>query len=496
VANDALEQSLRAEIDKHFNARLDELRSEITRIQNLLNEAVAQHQTDTERAVAKLTEGISADHDTVVAAVAEQLRSDIAAQESATQSSNTNDSASVSVIRNAIVDLNKQKSQADILKTLVGYTASLAPRVAFFIVKEGHTKGWRARGFDGTVGNDAISSIALPLTEQTLLSETVKTQETWDGEPGQYQHDYKLLGGLGAVTPKRMAAIPLIARGKSVAVLYADSGQSDAELVDIEALESLVKVAGLNVELTVAPKSSAAVAPTVAPTAPTPQPVPEPVSQPEAVKEVAQPEQPVETVSGKESFVTTPAFEPEVSYTPPPLPPPPSPSHDKSFDLSGYTTNPTITAPVETYTPVETYAPVEPPPIERPTYSPATPQQPAPPISASSTAATRSYGRKDIELPIEVSDEERRYHNEARRFARLLVSEIKLYNEPKVKEGRESHDLYDRLREAIDRSREMYDKRVASQVASRFDYFNYELINTLAEGDEGKLGNDYPGSSV
>ena len=87
-------------------------------------------------------------------------------------------------------------------------------------------------------------------------------------------------------------------------------------------------------------------------------------------------------------------------------------------------------------------------------------------------------------------------HNDARRFARLLVSEIKLYNEQKVTEGRESGDLYDRLREAIDRSRDMYDKRVQEPVAAKFDYFHYELVNALAEGEDVKLGASYPGAKV
>jgi hypothetical protein len=108
----------------------------------------------------------------------------------------------------------------------------------------------------------------------------------------------------------------------------------------------------------------------------------------------------------------------------------------------------------------------------------------------------RRYGQ-DAELPVEVTnDEERRLHNDARRFARLLISEIKLYNEQKVVEGRSEHDLYDRLREYIDRSREMYDKRVKPEVASRYDYFHGELVNTLAEGDETKLGSNYPGATV
>ena len=100
-------------------------------------------------------------------------------------------------------------------------------------------------------------------------------------------------------------------------------------------------------------------------------------------------------------------------------------------------------------------------------------------------------------LPIAIdNEEERRQHNDARRFARLLVSEIKLYNEQKVTEGRAQNDLYARLREYIDRSRDMYDKRVKPEVAQKYDYFHHELVNALAEGDVAKLGNAYPGATV
>ena len=124
--------------------------------------------------------------------------------------------------------------------------------------------------------------------------------------------------------------------------------------------------------------------------------------------------------------------------------------------------------------------------------------QPAETVGESVSAAPvkSRFSDKNVDLPIEVSEDERRLHNDARRFARLLVSEIKLYNEQKVKEGRDESDLYERLREAIDRSREMYDKRVQPPVAAKFDYFHYELVSTLAESDENKLGGSYPGAKV
>ena len=122
--------------------------------------------------------------------------------------------------------------------------------------------------------------------------------------------------------------------------------------------------------------------------------------------------------------------------------------------------------------------------------------RPSVPTASPAAPPRRRYGQ-DAELPVEVhGDEERRLHNDARRFARLLISEIKLYNEQKVSEGRSEHDIYDRLKEYIDRSREMYDKRVKGEVANRYDYFHSELVNTLAEGDASKLGANYPGATV
>src|SRR6185295_10225310 len=117
-------------------------------------------------------------------------------------------------------------------------------------------------------------------------------------------------------------------------------------------------------------------------------------------------------------------------------------------------TVPTFAAPE----PVPAFATPEPVAEASPAFSPATDSE-APTVPVATTR--RRHGTYDAALPVEVLDEEeKRQHQDARRFARLLVSEIKLYNEPKVVAGRSQGDLYDRLREYVDRSREMYDKRV------------------------------------
>jgi hypothetical protein len=83
---------------------------------------------------------------------------------------------------------------------------------------------------------------------------------------------------------------------------------------------------------------------------------------------------------------------------------------------------------------------------------------------------------------------EERLHKDAYRFARLLAAEIELYHEVEVYEGRKNADLYQRMKEQIDRNREIYERRISPAVAAKSNYFYEELVNTLAEGDASKLG--------
>jgi hypothetical protein len=89
---------------------------------------------------------------------------------------------------------------------------------------------------------------------------------------------------------------------------------------------------------------------------------------------------------------------------------------------------------------------------------------------------------------VPVSPNEEAIHEEARRLARLLVSEIKLYNEEQVEAGRRNRDLYERLRDDIDRSRQMYEERIDPRLVKSTDYFYQELVRILAAGDAKVLG--------
>ena len=455
-------------------------------------------------------------------------------------------------LRDAINDISNQSTQSAILKSLVDHAAKFTTRGAFFIVKNENFVCWRMFDSNGSSDDENVREIHFPLSFDTVLAEAVNSLSTVDGSPRN--DDFGYLDALGFTPSQRMFAVPLTARGRGVAVLYADAGGGDGSNVNLEALESLVRVAALTVELRAA--SQQAAQPTVVEAAPSYTPMPAEEVQPaepeatvqETSSDWAEPETAVqETTSDwampapeaapvEESTPEVHYEEPAVEYTEPVQ------EYDGGISVEEQVTEVAVEEPVAESgygyfesTPVEATpevvpeavveeapasvndfafasnesfdasATAEPAPVEEPAYAgepangnghayEATPE-PVVEVATAQPAKSR-FSDRHVDLPIEVTEEERRFHNDARRFARLLVSEIKLYNEQRVNEGRDSGDLYDRLREAIDRSREMYEKRVQPQVAAKFDYFHYELVTNLAEGSDAKLGASYPGASV
>lgn len=482
-----LEKSLRADVESYVSQRTAGLKDELERLRAQLNEALGRM---TERLEEPAAEGDAP----LAVAVSEHLRNarNLGIEAAAAESTRARASSDIALIKAAVDELDSQHTQAEVLNALVNRAAAFAPRVAFFVVKGERATGWRARGLEGTVGDDSVRELSLPTGSDTLLGEVVRTRSTWAGEPGSHAEDHTIYQHFGGEPPHRMVAVPLVAREKAVAVLYADSAGQDADAVNLEAIETLVRVAGMAVELLAArraPAEASAGRPVTTHAAPTPPP--EPPRHEEPPREEPRHEEPrAEEPEREEPARPQASFEAEPSdFEPQPTAPEaqrePAPTFSAEPAESSFSTPP---APPSSGEQPEFSHP------ESFTTPPPEPEPAAQPISPLGSA--RRYGSMDMDFPVEVTEEEKRYHNEARRFARLLVSEIKLYNEQKVREGRDASDLYERLREDIDRSRQMYDKRVRPDVASRYDYFDHELVNMLAEGDRNKLGADYPGATV
>jgi hypothetical protein len=87
-----------------------------------------------------------------------------------------------------------------------------------------------------------------------------------------------------------------------------------------------------------------------------------------------------------------------------------------------------------------------------------------------------------------VKETEEQEEESARRHARLLISEIKLYNEELVERGRRDGNLAALLGSEIERARRLYEEKIPAAVRQRVDCFDEEIVRTLAGGDRTLLG--------
>jgi hypothetical protein len=334
-------------------------------------------------------------------------------------------------LRASLSKIDRGTSLTEVLTILLEELSHYAPRVALFILKGGSCIGWNGRGFDTTPGfsNEAVKKISVPTNADTLFSAVINSRSAFVGESNRHRDNVQLLSRIGNVLPSAVFAAPLILRDKVTAVIYADSGDGPDRLQDSEALDILTVYAAKLLDALSAQRTGPRTGEHAATTPPPSPPTPPPA--PVRPREIVVPQAAAIAADEDEEGTGTVMF--------------------STSDLSSYGQM--------------QQKPERPRPV------------PAPAPGAGLEA---------------LDPETRKKHEEAQRFARLLVSEIKLYNEAKVKQGQKSKDLYDLLRDDIERSRQLYRERVAENIRVSTNYFNDELVRILADGDEGAMGHPLP----
>jgi len=272
---------------------------------------------------------------------------------------------------------------------------------------------------------DALKQVNVPLGADTLFRMVQNTRSATRGRLQDSPGTAQALSRLGG-NPKAVLAVPLILRDKLAAILYCDTARDEVPASEADLIEILVVFAGKIIDmLSAAPKATIAARTTG--------------NMAERAAAIRAGGDEVRERAG-------------VPRAPTPPPPPVSQPADEGSSTVMFNAS--------------TFAGMKAPAAARPAAAPA--PRPAAPSG----------------LP----PEEQKAHEDAKRFARLVVSEIKLYNEAKVSEGRRQKDLYERLKEDIERGRQMYAERVPGAVRDATNYFYDELVRILAGGDAGALG--------
>lgn len=358
-------------------------------------------------------------------------------------------------LKRALQSIERGKSQVDVLNGLLEQCVEFGSRAALLILRGETFSGWKGAGFSTHGGNDETIKRFNAAPGLVPQLDDVLRQERgieWDGA--------NLASRFGVGAPARAILIPMVIKDKVAAAVYVDATPDDASKLDRASIEILVYTTGLLVDTLAIRKkipspSLSEEAPQTAPQTPRPRPAPAP----------ARP-------------APTPA--------PAPRPVPPSEIGVAAAALHRDMTSPTAIRQSSAPAPAPRPAPA---PAPRPVPAPAA--SPSPLGGGDDRPSTQFVPPSGVQRGAAFGGggtEESKKHDEARRFARLLVSEIKLYNESKVDAGRKNRDLYERLKDDIDRSRQMYDERIAEDVRKSSNYFYDELVRVLADGNADSLG--------
>ena len=448
----------------------------------------------------------------------------------------------------AAAEIDRSESQADVLDAVIRGTSRFSSRAALFLYRDGSLQGWGGTGFgdaDATIAEMSIDcpkdspweqvtsgtgGVCLSSTDCSHFLDQLGAEGAEIGVliPFILRHQVaavvyadrsgseqafnisglQLLSFLGGQT---VETLPIRERAATsslqlaVAIAPSDETEAPAE-VDAEpetVMEEMEAEAVVEEEAEPAVEEEAAVEE---------EPVEEEVSvedEAEIEEEDEEAEPAVEeTEESTELGWTAPSVEPAISDEPVETmleAEVPAEEEELDSDFAVSPIEPIEPAPMEIEEEAEEpaideeataeFAGPEPgPPAVPEDFAP--PPETARPSEAPSPVSTQIEPPQDVEGPgwaftttrIPTSAGVEALHEEARRLARLLVTEIKLYNEELVEEGRQAGDVYSRLREDIDRSRQIFDDRIDPEVRSEKDYFREALVRILAGGDPSVLG--------
>jgi hypothetical protein len=401
----------------------------------------------------------------IVRRVMEEIAADPGSAESGSAESSSCNSvpaANADDLARAVTEIQAGSSQREILRALLDTSGRYASRVALFVVKGSHATGWQGRGF---ANSDAVKDFALdenaPAVVRTIgrasgagIGRAIDDQGVANVPVADF--DSRFLQEVGTPASGEGRILPLTLKDKVAALVYADSGTETAGLLDPGALELLVLSTSAWLEVNSLRK--------------------------QAQKEPAH----ADSHSHDIPSYDTPPHHGQTQHAPTHRAPAfndPFASHAPSYAAAaaaaaGEVSMALASAVVEPPIPVSTTVvePVEAQSVTAEAESAVVEMDPAP--SAPSPVPP-------------ISPEDQDVHRKAQRFARLLVDEIKLYNQAKVAEGRKNKDLYDRLHETIEKSRATYQKRYGNTVAASANYFQHEIIRSLAEDDLSIMGANF-----
>ena len=417
---------------------------------------------------------------------AQQLAEDVARRMKAALQPDAEPRERTKALHDGAVLIAGSRTQTETLEALLAASSAITPGCGLLILRGAVAGGWSCQGLT-TLDNFKRATMDC---SRGIAAAVIRSSNGAEAQASEL--DQVFVARLGLDASARIVLLPVLLKERVAALLLALAPEGD----ELTAIDVLVQVAQLALDLQAYRKTAlkSAVESASAAVQKVPVAVAEPArgavvpAMPKSEEEHAAVEQQKSAMESPEPQAAPEVVSQAVEETPPeptyeavpphpvvvPEPPQPEPQSAAVQEVAAAAPEiprqqPVVAAPPE--------VPEAPPANVDVPVSVAAFQEPAPPA-------------QPVPAATEVIADEA--HMKARRFAKLLVEEIKLYNQTKVAEGRARGDLYSRLREDIEKSRAAYHKRYGESVRD-VDYFSQELMRILADNNRTVMGAGFPG---
>jgi len=357
-------------------------------------------------------------------------------------------SADLGSFRDAVRSIDEAENQVDALKAFLSACVRRGDRAVLLVSRGEALAVWKAEGFS-PAEDTALRSVSISAASHPAIAAAL------GGVPVTLARASDLARVLSISAGDRALLCPIVVREKISALLYADRETSSGAF-DPDAISLLCFLIGAAVDRLATRKIR-------------PAPALKPIER-FAVPEAA---------SAELDLAPVAEVEPEIEHAEAPEPEPAEPEvpdYRAAHEMESPGALEVEEAPEE---PEPEPEPPPPPPTRGIDFdSTGHPYRPPPGIQPG--------GPRILRGPLAAVEEDP--HEHAKKIARLLVSDIRLYNEAAIEEGKRHNDIYVRLKDDIDRARQTYNDRVPESVRAGTNYFHEELIRSLANGSSDALG--------
>jgi CheY-like chemotaxis protein len=153
-------------------------------------------------------------------------------------------------LRGLLGELRPPDNPSDVWILVLRVASEMVERAVLFVRRRQKLVAFGGFGPTGDGGGveARVKGLAFGLGENPLLAAVVSDRVSRTGSPENDEGAAQIASALGELQPTQFAALPLVAGGQVVAILFADNASGGAPLADLRSLEIFLSHLGLSLE--------------------------------------------------------------------------------------------------------------------------------------------------------------------------------------------------------------------------------------------------------